>query len=165
MPLLIRKINRNKWPEDDTVLANIPADAITGHCMKTKNNTFSVWEVADEDDVHEAVLAIASNGQHLESLDVVQLDLEYLRCNGIDYDQNKGVTRVKDLANTHGDLLDLTYEKIGTIAHHIADRIREERFERYEKGRIKELLRNAIAEERLEASDLEESIREKLEIS
>ena len=57
MSLLIRKINRNRWLEEDEVPNDVPADAITG-CMRTQRNTLSVWEVPDEGKIDEAVKEI-----------------------------------------------------------------------------------------------------------
>ena len=74
MSLLIRKINRNKWIQNDAVPDDVPADAITGGCVRTQRNTLSVWEVPDENKIDEAVLAIVSAGHHLETIDVVQID-------------------------------------------------------------------------------------------
>ena len=165
MPLFVRKINRNKWSQDDNVPVNIPADAITAGCMRTIGNTFSVWEVVDEDAVSGGVLAIASSGDRIESFDAVQLDPEYFSCKEIDSVQNEGATPIEDLVDTHWDLLDLTYKEVGIIAHHIADKIRKGKIERYASGDINKLLLDAIAENRLEASALKPKIREQLGIS
>ncbi len=166
MPLLVRKININKWSKKDgNVPANIPADAITGGCMRTKENTFSVWEVVNENAVTEGVLAIALSGDRIEPFDAVQLDLEYFRSNEVDSVQSKGLTPIEDLVGTHWDLVNLTYKEVGIIAHHIADKIRKGKVERYVLSEIKKLLLDAIDEERLEASALNPSIRKKLGIS
>ena len=162
MSLLIRKINRNKWIQNDTVPDDVPADAITGGCVRTQRNTLSVWEVPDENMIDEAVLAIVSAGHHLETIDVVQMDREHLEKNEIDCIQTEGNTPVKDLANTHIDLSDLAYKKLGIIAYHIANKFRQGKVERYTAGRIKGILKNAIQNKRLEITDLGNSISEKL---
>lgn len=161
MSLLIRKINRNKWLQVDNPPDDISADAITG-CMRTQRNTLSVWEVPDENKIDEAVLAIVSAGDHLETVDVVQIDREYLGENEIDCIQTKGRTLVEDLADTHIDLSNLAYKELGIIAYHIADKFRQGKVERYTAGRIKGLLKDAIQKKRLEITDLGDSISEKL---
>ena len=161
MSLLIRKINRNRWLEEDEVPNDVPADAITG-CMRTQRNTLSVWEVPDEGKIDEAVLAIVSAGHHLETIDVVQIDREHLEENRVDCIQTKGGTPIEDLVDTHIDLSNLAYTQLGIIAYHIADKFRQDKVKRYTQGQIKEILRTAIQGQRLEIENLSESIRKKL---
>ncbi len=165
MPLLIRKIKRTRWEQDGTVPDNVPADAITRGCMRTIENTFSVWEVVDKDAVSEGVLAIASSGDNIETFEAVQLDPEHLRSNGVDSKQSKGATPIEDLVDTHRDLVNLTYKEVGIIAHHVADKIRKGKIKRYVLGEIKKLLLDAIDEKRLKASALKPKIIKQLGIS
>lgn len=45
MTLLVRKINRAKWMQNDILSEqDVSADAIT-ICMKTVGNTLSVWQI------------------------------------------------------------------------------------------------------------------------
>lgn len=162
MSLLIRKINRGKWLQGEVVPADIPADAITG-CMRTQRNTLSVWEVPDENKIDEAVLAIVSASDHLETVDVVQIDREYLEENEIDCIQTKGRTLVEDLADTHIDLSNLAYKELGIIAYHIADKFRQNKVIRYTRASTKKILIDAIQEKRLEVDNLKESIRRNLQ--
>ena len=162
MSLLIRKIKKSKWLQGDEVPDDVPADAITGGCVRTQCNTLSVWEVPDENRIDEAVLAIVAAGHHLESIDIVQIDREYLEENEVDCIQTKGCTKVEDLVDTHIDLSNLTYKELGIIAYHIVDKFRQNKVERYRKKRLKEILRDAIHNKRLKITDLEDSISEKL---
>lgn len=161
MSLLIRKINRNRWLQVAKAPDDISADAITG-CMRTQRNTLSVWEVPDENKIDDAVLAIASAGHHLETIDVVQIDREHLEENKIDCIQTSGHTPVSDLVDTHIDLSNLAYKELGIIAYHIADRFRQDKVKRYRERQIKEILRTAIQKQRLDTENLSESIRRKL---
>lgn len=79
MGLLVRKINRSKWPqEDEKNVFKVASDAIT-ICLKSCGNTLSVWEIDNEQNLDEAVLALASGFQHLESIDVVMLESDRLK--------------------------------------------------------------------------------------
>ena len=162
MSLLIRKIKKCKWLQDDEVPDDVPADAITGGCVRTQCNTLSVWEVQDENKIDEAVLAIVSAGHHLETIDVVPIDREHLEQNEIDCKQIPGRTEVKDLADTHIDLCNLAYRELGIIVYHIAGKFRQDKVKRYRERQIKEILRTAIQKQRLEIENLSESIRKKL---
>lgn len=161
MSLFIRKINRNKWLQADQVPDDVSADAITG-CMRTQRNTLSVWEVQDENKIDEAVLAIVSAGDHLETIDVIQIDREHLEENRIDCIQTEGRTPVEDLVGTHVDLCNLAYKELGIIAYHIVDKFRQGKVERYTKTRLKGILKDAIQQQRLETTDLEDAISDKL---
>jgi hypothetical protein len=97
MSLFIRKIDKGRWLQKDIPLdEDVPADAITKD-MKTDRNTLSVWEVSGADNIDEAVLAIVSGGQHLDTIDVVPMNTEHLEENQVDYIGTEGRTPVKDL--------------------------------------------------------------------
>lgn len=160
---LIRKINKSKWlqinilEEDD-----VTADAIT-NCLKTTKNTLSVWEIENEYDINDAVLAIVSNQDHIETIDVVILSDIELSNQGITIIASSGNTPIESLRDIHRDLTQLTYSKLGVIKDHIVERIRNDKLKRYTKGQLKKILKNAIEQGLLELDDLKDSLRKKLE--
>jgi hypothetical protein len=162
MALLVRKINRNKWPQDgDEEVFEINCDAIT-NCLKSTKNTLSVWKIETENDLDEAVLALAANFQHLESIDVIVLDGEDLVKANVKCEQTKGITPVKDLENTHFDLCELNYFSVGLVAEHIAKRIKCDKIKRYNEGALKRILKGAIESNRIKLEDLNESVAKKI---
>jgi hypothetical protein len=162
MSLLIRKIDKGKWLQRDICQGeDVPADAIT-NCLRTKHNTLSAWEITSENDIDEAVLAIVSGHQHLETIDVVPIDPGHLKENNIDCIRTDGLTPVRDLIKNHIDLSNLSYKKLGVIAYHIVDKIRDKKVRRYTEGRLKAILNEAIEKGRLEADKLSDSLRRKL---
>ncbi|MBN1970225.1 MAG: hypothetical protein JW870_12725 [Candidatus Delongbacteria bacterium] len=162
MALLVRMINRNKWPQNgDDEVFEIPSDAIT-NCLKSTRNTLSVWKIEMEDDLDEAVLALVANFQHLESIDVIVLDGEDLVKANVKCEKTKGITPVKDLEDTHFDLCDLNYFSVGLVAEHIAKRIKCDKIKRYNQGALKRILKAAIAANRLKLEDLTESVAKKI---
>jgi len=115
MSLFVRKIIKSKWYQTDIENGDdVSADAIT-NCMKTKQNTLSVWEIESPDELDNAVLAIVSQHQHLETIDVVKLDSVSLVENEIVWVESRGLTPIDDLVDTHFDLSELTYPKLGII--------------------------------------------------
>ena len=161
MGLLVRKINRSKWPQDDEKnVFKVASDAIT-ICLKSCGNTLSVWEIDNEQNLDEAVLALASGFQHLESIDVVMLESDRLQAE-IKSKQTKGQTPVKDLENTHFDLIDLNYYTIGLVAEHIIEKLRQKKIKRYTISDLKKILNTAIATGRLKREDLNASVANKL---
>lgn len=162
MELVVRKINRNRWPQnnEDNVF-EIASDAIT-NCLKSSKNTLSVWEIDDENKLDEAVLALSANFQHLESIDVIILDGKDLIKANVNFRHTKGITPVKDLEHKHIDLCDLNYFSIGIIAEHIAQRIVCNKIKRYNVSDLKRIIKDAIATNRLRIEDLNESVAKKL---
>lgn len=165
MTLLVRKINRAKWVQNDISKgAEVSADAVT-HCMKTSGNTLSTWKIDSIEEVEEAVLAIAAAQDHLDTFHVVCLDNKYLVDNGISTDSSPGITPVKELIDSHVDLCELTYRGLGVIADQTRQAFVNKSVLEYRFRQLKELLKKAIKDGRLNADDLKESVRNKLEIS
>lgn len=162
MSLLIRKIDKAKWMQNDILGGeDVSADAIT-NCMKTKGNVLSVWQVAEEGTIEDAVLAIVSSHQHLDTIDVVCLEPSSLQGEGIRLQSTPGLTPVKDLTDQHIDIFGLTYRTLGTVAKHTVEMIKKEKIVRYTKDNIKKLLNVAINSGRVQSDDLHKSLREKL---
>jgi hypothetical protein len=162
MSLFIRKINKAQWLQTDIVQGeDVSADAIT-NCMKTKGNTLSAWEVESKTDIDKAVLAMVAAGDHLETIDVVPMTPEYLTEKEVDFKKISGLTPVEGLIKNHINLEQLSYKKLGIIAYHIVDKIREREVKRYTEGKCKEILRKAISEGKLKIEDIKDDIRKKL---
>jgi len=159
---LIRKINKSKWYQIDIKNDDdVSADAIT-NCLKTTKNTLSVWSIENEEDIEKAILAIASNLDHIETIDVVILNDEKLKEYGIKIITSMGNTPIDSLKEIHRDLSELTFSKLGHIKDHIVERIRNDKIKRYTKGNLKKILKKAIDKGFLELDDLNESVRSKI---
>lgn len=163
MSILVRKINKAKWLQIDLSESDdVSADALT-NCLKTNDNSLSVWEIESEEKINEAILAIASAGHHLESIDIIKLDKDYLASQNVEIKSSVGITKVEDLKDSHRDLANLTLSKMCIISSHIVAKFNKNDKEiRITKKTIKDLLLKAIKDERLDKSDLNDSIVEKL---
>lgn len=164
MPVLVRKIDRGKWVlPDSSRTEDIPADAITC-CLRTKGNALSVWEARSEDsaDLDDAILAMASAFDHLDTIDVVLADISHLREGGVTILCTPGRTNVEDLAHTHRDLACLSYGTLGVVAGHICEGIRQNQVRRVRKSELVDLLKNAICANRLDPDALDPNVRKKL---
>src|SRR3989339_377771 len=134
MSLLIRKIDKAKWLQNDIVNgADISADAIT-NCMKTTKNTLSTWRVDNEQQVDRAVLAIVTGHQQLDTIDVVWIDQIQLEKEGIGFEHSPGITPVISLVDSHVDVVNLTYTSLGKIANCIVKCFSENKVKRYTRG-------------------------------
>ena len=163
MGLLVRKINRAKWMQNDICGDEaVSADAIT-NCMKTTNNTLSAWRIDSEDDIDDAILVIVSNHQHLDTIDVVCLNPTELSKCGISLKDTAGQTPIKEFVQHHVDISDLTYKSLGDVADQIIQLIKTDKIKRYTRPTIKKLLQNGINSGLLRKEDLPESIIKHLE--
>ena len=163
MSFLVRKIDQGKWLQNDILRgSDVSADAIT-ICMKTKENILSAWEITSESNIEDAVLAIVSSGDHLETIDVVIMDRGYLIDQGISHVQKEGLTPIDDLRETHYDFINLTYPKLGVIAYHIVESFKCNRVKRYTEANLRQIMKEAIKANRLDPSRLSDSIARNLQ--
>lgn len=162
MSLLVRKINKAKWMQNDIICGEeVSADAIT-NCIKTKDNKLSTWKISKESEINNAILAIVSSHQHLDTIDVVYLKKSFLEHKGFMFQSTKGATPIVDLKDLHVDISGLTYSSLGTIAEQIVQVIKEDKVLRYTKGMIRKLINEAIDLGRLKKDDLNDSLKKKL---
>jgi hypothetical protein len=159
--MLVRKINKAKWMNGDTVNEPPSADAIT-NCLRTTKNTLSVWRINNEAELEEAVLAIVSGQDHLETIDIIMLDDDYFMKCHIPMEETEGLTPVEDLKKTHIDLCFLDFWTIGMVAEHIIENIKKHRLKRFTISGLKKIIKNAIAKNRLKLSDLKESVQKNI---
>jgi hypothetical protein len=74
MPFFVRKIEGQKWLQNDICNgADASADAITG-CLRTKSNTLSFWYVESDEQITDAILAIVSGFEKAETIDIIKID-------------------------------------------------------------------------------------------
>ena len=162
MPLLVRKISKSKWFQKDIENTDeVSADAITSD-LRTTLNTLSVWEISNEAELDEAVLAIVSAQDSLETIDVIVLDSDKIDEYDIEIVATPGRTPIKELEKNHRDLEDITFTKLGHIKNHIVQRIRAKYLKRYTAGTLKKLIKKAIDDGILELQDLNSSIQRKV---
>jgi hypothetical protein len=162
--MLVRKVDKAKWIKNNAIVVPPSADAITNDLKSTKN-TLSVWYINNDsdDEVRDAVLAIVAGQPHLDTIDIVVLDDEYLQntCR-ISIEATDGHTPISDLRQSHRDLSYLDFWTVGMVAEQIINSIRQNKIKRFRLAELKKLLVSAIEANRLCADDLSEDVRKKL---
>lgn len=164
MSLLIRKITRSKWPTEVAEPIDISilrADAITS-CLRTSSDTLSTWEVVDVDNIKEAVLALATNFDKIETMTVVAIEKEKIIEHGLSIVPTIGSTVVDDLKDSHIDVAYLTLKSIGTFASIVLETIKEENVYRFSKKELIEIISQAISAKRLNIELLKDKVREQI---
>lgn len=159
--IFARKIARAKWEkasEECSSLENIdnfPADTLTAD-LRTKDNTLSIWHVANTD---EAVLAMmATENASLETIHILYInEIENLPI--VDFD---GDTYVEDLVKQHKNIHSLNYKSIGTLAKIFLSAYKNNQYKTYKASEIKQILHSAITNKRIDVGKFNSSIRAKL---
>ena len=162
MSVLVRKIDRAKWLQND--IANgeeVSADAIT-NCMRTKANTLSVWKIDSASSLNDAVLAMASQFDHLDTIDVIVLDDSELEKAGLNIVATPGNTPIRRLADFHRDIAALTYRTLGVVADFTTRCFQQQNVRRFTRGQLISLLKGAIGQGDIAQSDLKEHVRSAL---
>jgi hypothetical protein len=162
MGLLVRKISKAKW-QTGAIEGRSPvsADAITCD-LRTKENRLSVWLVANTDELDEAVLALTSQHQELDTIDVAALDEQSILESGLAVEQKAGLTPVADLRDCHRDITSLNYNTLGNVAQAVVSSFLLNRVERYTGRKIAEIILKAITDGRLDPQKLDQGFLAKV---
>ena len=162
MPLLVRKIDKAKWMQNSASTSeDVSADAIT-NCLKTRANALSVWEVPEDSGVPDAVVAMASQFDSLDTIDVVCLCRDDVVNAGLELSSTPGNTALKGFSENHRDVVRLKYRTLGVLTDLIIARITTPAVRRYTKTQLIDLLRDAVTSGRVEITDLHEGVRRKV---
>ncbi|ELY2794051.1 hypothetical protein ACM36E_000933 [Cronobacter sakazakii] len=143
MEYLLRKFSLSKWePNRGVTSEEITADAITG-CTRTSNNTLSVWSSTTQnftcEEVERLIVALATTMNEPAAIDLIWLDDEWLRLNGIQLVESEGQSKYKSVNCKHKDLSFLNHSSLALIGEHIISQMNDET--KYKRVTKKELIR------------------------
>lgn len=164
---LARKITQAKWrPREGFAEGEIAADAVTVD-LKTQDNSLSFWRCPTEttEDLEKAVLAIAATRNRVEKIEIVWLIDDDLQNDCQTLENTEGDTPVLELKELHVDVCRLDYVRLGKVAIRIATALENCRWRRITKGRVRELLVEAVKQKRVELADLQQSIQTEVQKS
>lgn len=161
MAYLVRKlIKRDKLSDLESngnvkdILADIPTTE-----FRTTNGMLSTWMIESIEEVDKAVLAIAVSSSEISKMDFIILDTELIKKYNLSYDYTYSGTDIPipDLQDLHCDILGITMDKLTNCACLYRDILIEEPDEgmyilRYTAGEIKNLLKEAIKNNRVDRS-------------
>lgn len=164
MALFIRKIEMQKWNQNKILSGEVPsADAITGS-LRTINNTLSLWEINDVAELQDAILAIVSQSEKADSIDILIIDPELVRKVELSYERTKGLTPYDDFVNRHLDLTKLDYISLGKVADIIIESIRQKNHKRITRAEIKALIIKAIETNKIRIESLNQKLKDDLKL-
>ena len=155
-------IQRAKWqPPPELTAGEFPADAIV--TLRTTGNKLSFWVVncTRDDWWCDVALALATTRQHLENLEVVWVEERDLQAASITIKPSLGETPVADIADKHVDLEGLDIKRFCELACAIGNGFGS-RFRKVTRRELKDLIKKAIAENRVSASALQPRVRDEV---
>lgn len=161
MAFLVRKLG--KMDEifslcDKSDIKKVYADIPTME-FRSKNGTLSTWRINSLEEIGNAVLAIAVTSSDITKMDFIIINTDLLTENSLEYKQTYAGQdiAIPDLQDTHYDIIGVTIEKLVNCTK-VYQRIveldpnGETYIIRYAAGEIKDLLKSAIEEHRVDES-------------
>lgn len=166
--MLIRLLsNIHRWDESKIIHradASICGDAITD--LRTTDNRISVWKADTDEDIDDAMVAMALNRDNASKMVCVLLNEDDLK--GLDIDvmaDKKGEADGlgDDILKKHRDLVEIDYLRLGSLAQHMID-LAKNRANRKEltESKVKKLLNRYKDENKIDVHSVKKELRENL---
>ncbi|USE84364.1 hypothetical protein [Acinetobacter tibetensis] len=160
MVYFVRRLNSDVWPEDEEqiniALGNfdeISADPFS-KCLKTHNNTLSLWKVSSDGEVNKSTLAksiialvTAPNQKTLSPLDVIYFSDNDLKEDELLIEQTDGETSIPDLVNTHFDIIGINYKKLENVGRLVLKTLLNNSIESFTRKEVIDLLNSYLDED------------------
>ncbi len=164
MAFYIRKISPAKWPQkgENIAVDHVRADAITGD-IRTTQDTISLWRTDTEEELPQAVLALASGGDQMVTQNVLLIPEEMLLKYGFALDETDGNTPVDSLVKTHRDIINVNYASLGKIAQLTMEAINADAIRTVTKKEVKKLIVNAYKNGEINRDRLKDRMRQEIE--
>ena len=169
MAFLVRKLikrDRLSILEEIQNINDVKADIPTTE-FRTTDGKLSTWLIDSLDELTDAVLAIAVSSSEVTKMDFIVIDTSLLEKHSLKYEQTYAGREiaVADLQNKHHDIVDITIGKLINCTNLYMDIIKNETDEekyivRYTVGDIKEILKRAIIQKRIDESKTDTKVRE-----
>lgn len=172
MAFLVRKLaKRDKLTElcQKDNIEDIYADIPTTE-FRTKKGTLSTWHINSLDELNEAVLAIAVSSSEITKMDFIIIDTSLLEKYALEYKQTYAGQdiAIPDLQNTHYDVINISIGKLVECTKLYRDIISddpdgEKYVIRFAAGEIKDLLKEAVKNNRVDREKASKKLKEELD--
>ena len=165
MGLFVRMLEKQKWERlIELGHEKTPADTLQSE-LKTDSNNLSLWLAESNEELLEAVLALALARNKLTRLDILVLDQQEYKEMGFSTENTpeNGLSAYNDFNNFHYDLIDLNYEKLGILSQMIIESVNNpDKVIRYNKGKIGDILYQGLMSQKFRIDELEGKLQEEL---
>ena len=168
MAYLVRKINKKK--NIDALRGNLNVDELTADMptgeLRTTHGTLSTWIVESLGELNEAILAIAVTSSKVSKMDFLIIDTEILNNHNLEFKQTYAGRDIPipDLQDTHYDIVNLSMGKLVNCVLAYKDVVDKDvdgkLVVRYSEGQIKDILKKAFDDDRVDISKAEGGIKD-----
>lgn len=130
MSFLVHKITSSLWADQSKDIISIEhykelsADGVTQD-LKSSNNAISFWEIEDLSELNDISISILTGRDEVKDLTVVAIPKSTI-VEHFEIEQSEGDTLYLKYKNKHYDLINMNYEKLGSLIKLIIDAISEE---------------------------------------
>lgn len=146
------------WEKDD--LRNITSDIATNE-FRSSNSKLSVWYIDSLEDLDKAALAIAMSGQRIEDFKLIAIESKDIEDN-FSIDNSPGITIVTDLIEIHRDICSITHCSLDVLLSAYKTAIDDQKCFRYKTKQIKDIVRGALDNNRIDISSANDKLSEEL---
>lgn len=173
MSFLVRKLNKRGnldiLMQNDNV-EDIFADVSTNEFRTTKG-TLSTWIIDNIEDLDNAVLAIALSSTKITKMDFIIMDTKLLEGVNLNYKKTYAGIEIPiaDLQDTHYDIIDVSVKKLVDCTkvyksiYSNENQDEEKYIIRVTEAEIKEKLKKAISDNRVDKNKASKHIKEVIE--
>ena len=128
--------------------------------FKTNENTLSFWLCDNFSNVNETIKAILLSTTSIKTSIFIVLKIEDITINQLSIDSTIGKTGYKGLENTHYNIIQLNYAKLGTLLElfRISSKDDSGLFFKIEKSNVKALIKEVVDAGRLDTSKLDDHL-------
>lgn len=167
--MLIRMITSiSKWNGSKVVNrddAYICGDAISD--LRTRDNKLSVWKADTQEDIDDAIVALALNRDSVQKVSCFFLnenDLEKIQIRISDEQEGEACGLDSHILKKHRDLIELDYWRLGFLAEYMIELAKDKKNRAdYSEKKVRTLLERYRAEQKITPEQVKEKLREKLE--
>jgi hypothetical protein len=159
MGYLVRKIAPAKWSNVQSLEA-LSADALTAD-LRTTNNTLSLWEIDNKDELSNAVLALAisKKAKKIEKMDLVLIPEKTIRKKHFSIHASPGDTFAEGLSDTHREVVDLKYPSLGLFAQIIIELLSKNALTTISRTEVENIVKAAYNDQTIDISCLPEDMQ------
>ncbi|MCM1030287.1 MAG: hypothetical protein NC410_02420 [Oscillibacter sp.] len=166
--MLIRLIsNISKW--DGSTLINRKDPSICGDAisdLRTSRNRLSVWKADSQDDIDDAIVALALNRDNVSKINYLILkeeELAKLEIEIADDHPGEAAGLNETLLKKHRDLIEIDYIRLGWLAQYMIDLAKVEHNQKVvSKADVKKLLEKYKDEQKIQPELVNGKLKENL---
>lgn len=134
-----------KWEQDkDKKVKDISSDIIT-NCLKTSQETLSIWYAENDDEIDKAIIALSANRDFINKLDYIILEDDDIKKYNLEINKSEGNSPYIEFNENHYDIVNINYSILGNVAEMILQKIKSgEKINRISEANIKAKLKKAM---------------------